>query len=150
MKLFKWQKHSGFSLLELIMALMVFSIVAVIAVPAYQQQLYKSRRSDAQASLISLQLAQEQYRANCLQYATTLASNSNCNPDGHYTLSASAISANHYYQLSIQSATSNSYILTATATEIQSGDSHCQTLSIDQSGTKAARTGNGQIATDCW
>jgi type IV pilus assembly protein PilE len=150
MKLFKWQKHSGFSLLELIMALMVFSIVSVIAVPAYQQQLYKSRRSDAQASLISLQLAQEQYRANCLQYATTLASNSNCNSDGHYTLSASAISLNHYYQLSIQSATSTSYILTATATGIQLGDSNCQTFSIDQDGNKSARSSNGQIANDCW
>ncbi len=150
MKLLNWQKHNGFSLLELIMALMVFSIVAVIAIPTYQQQLYKSRRTDAKASLISLQLAQEQYRANCLQYATTLASNSSCNADGHYTLSASAISANHYYQLSIQSATSTSYILTATATGIQIADSHCQTLSIDQSGTKIARSGNGEIATDCW
>lgn len=150
MKLFKWQKHSGFSLLELIMALTVFSIVTVIAVPTYQQQLYKSRRSDAQASLISLQLAQEQYRNNCWQYASTLAINTNCNPDGNYTLSASSISPNHYYQLSIQSATTTSYILTATATSIQIGDSHCQTFSIDQSGTKTARTGNGQIATDCW
>lgn len=150
MKLLKWQKHSGFSLLELIMALMVFGIIAVIAIPTYQQQLYKSRRTDAQASLISLQLAQEQYRANCLQYATTLASNSSCNADGHYTLSASTISPNHYYQLSIQSATSTNYILTATATSAQIGDINCQTLSIDQSGAKTAHTGNGQIATDCW
>lgn len=145
-----WQKHCGFSLLELIIALMVFGIFTVIAIPTYQQQLYKSRRTDAQASLISLQLAQEQFRANCLQYATTLASNSSCNADGHYTLSASAISPNHYYQLNIQSATSTRYILTATATSAQIGDINCQTLSIDQSGTKTARTGNGQIATDCW
>lgn len=150
MKLLKWQKHNGFSLLELIMALMVFSIVAIIAVPTYQQLLYKSRRTDGQTSLINLQLAQEQFRANCLQYATKLASPSSCNADGHYTLSASAISPNHYYQLSIQSATSTRYILTATATSAQIGDINCQTLSIDQSGAKTARTGNGQIATDCW
>lgn len=150
MKLFKSQKHSGFSLLELFITLMVFSIVAVIAVPTYQQQLYKSRRTDAQASLISLQLAQEQYRANCLQYATTLGTNTSCNPDGNHSLNASSLSPNHYYQLSIQSATSNSYILTATATGIQIGDTHCQSLSIDQSGSKTAHSGNGQIATDCW
>lgn len=150
MKSLNWQKPNGFSLLELSITLMVFSIVIFIALPAYQQQLYKSRRTDAQASLISLQLAQEQYRASCLQYATTLANDSNCNPDGHYTLSASSISANHYYQLSIQSATSTSYLLAATTTGVQIGDTHCQTLFIDQSGTKTAHSGNGQIATDCW
>ncbi len=140
----------GFSLLELMMALAIFSIISTIGFGTYQQYLYKSRRTDGQTSLISLQLAQEQYRSNCLQYATTLASNSSCNADGHYTLSASAISPNHYYQLSIQSATSTNYILTATAIGIQIGDSNCQTLSIDQSGNKSARTSTGQIATDCW
>ena len=140
----------GFSLLELMMALAIFSIISTIGFGTYQQYLYKSRRTDGQTSLISLQLAQEQYRSNCLQYATTLASNSSCNADGHYTLSASAISPNHYYQLSIQSATSTNYILTATAIGIQIGDSNCQTLSIDQSGNKSAKTSTGQIATDCW
>jgi type IV pilus assembly protein PilE len=140
----------GFTLLELMMALAIFSIISVIGFGTYQQYLYKSRRTDGQTSLISLQLAQEQYRANCLQYATTLASNSSCNTDDHYTLSASAISPNHYYQLSIQSATSTNYILTATATGIQLGDSNCQTFSIDQAGNKSAQSSNGQIANDCW
>jgi type IV pilus assembly protein PilE len=143
-------KLLGFSLLELMMALAIFSIIAGISLGTYQQYLHKSRRTDGQTSLISLQLAQEQYRANCLQYATTLASNSNCNSDSHYTLSASAISPNHYYQLSIQSANATSYMLTATATGIQLGDSNCQVLSIDQAGNKSARSNTGQIATDCW
>lgn len=148
----------GFTLLELMMALVVFSIISVISFGAYQQYLYKSRRTDGQISLISLQLAQEQYRNNCSQYATELGSNNSCsqslstNPDGQHTLSASSISPNRYYQLAIQanSANSTSYILTATAIGIQLGDSACQIFSIDQSSNKSARTSTGQIATDCW
>ncbi|MEY4210410.1 MAG: hypothetical protein RLZ92_790 [Pseudomonadota bacterium] len=148
----------GFTLLELMMALVIFSIISVIGFGTYQQYLYKSRRTDGQTSLISLQLAQEQYRNHCPQYATELGANSSCSqnlsptPDGQHTLSASAISTNHYYQLAIQanSANSTTYILTATAIGNQLGDSSCQILSIDQSSNKSARTSTGQIATDCW
>ena len=151
-------KVHGFTLLELMIALAIFSIIAGIGFGTYQQYLYKSRRTDGQTSLISLQLAQEQYRNNCLQYATELGNSTSCStnlsnyPDGQHTLSASTFSPSHYYQLAIQpnSANATSYLITATAIGIQIGDSNCQTLSIDQSGNKSARTSTGQIATDCW
>ena len=71
-------KVHGFTLLELMIALAIFSIIAGIGFGTYQQYLYKSRRTDGQTSLISLQLAQEQYRNNCLQYATELGNSTSC------------------------------------------------------------------------
>lgn len=48
-------KNNGFSLLELLVALVIVGLLAGIAYPSYQQHVQKSRRHQAELNLLSLQ-----------------------------------------------------------------------------------------------
>jgi type IV pilus assembly protein PilE len=70
--------QTGFTLLELIIVVAIISILASIAIPAYNGYVETSKRSDAQASLMALAIAQEKYRAQCPSYAQNFGSAINC------------------------------------------------------------------------
>src|SRR5574343_318449 len=62
----------GFSLLELLMALVVLGLLAALALPSYQSQIRKTRRADALAGILAVQQAQERLRARLPDYAASL------------------------------------------------------------------------------
>jgi type IV pilus assembly protein PilE len=64
---------TGFTLVELCVVLAIAGLLTTIAWPSLQSQLQRSRRADAVAALMRVQLAQESYRANHGLYATQLA-----------------------------------------------------------------------------
>ena len=64
--------QTGFTLVELIIVVAIISILASIAIPAYNGYVETSKRSDAQASLMALAIAQEKFRASCPSYATEI------------------------------------------------------------------------------
>ena len=55
---------SGFSLIELLVVMLILSILALLVVPSYLEYIRRSHRLDATSTLMSIQLAQEQYRMN--------------------------------------------------------------------------------------
>lgn len=65
--------NAGFTLVELCLVLTLAGLLVTIAWPPLQAQLQRSRRADAVAALMRLQLAQESYRAHHGLYATQLA-----------------------------------------------------------------------------
>jgi type IV pilus assembly protein PilE len=65
--------RDGFTLVELCICLAVSGVLAAIAWPSMQSQLLRSRRADAVAALIRVQLAQESHRALHGLYATQLS-----------------------------------------------------------------------------
>ena len=115
---------AGFTLIELVVVCVVIAILAAIAIPAYSQYMLKSRRIDAKNALASLQLAQEKYRGNNTTYSSALAS-----------LGLTAVSPQAYYTVAITSATSSTYVATATisASGAQAKDS-CNNLTVNQDG----------------
>lgn len=61
---------SGFTVIELIISLAVIAILASIALPYYTDQINKTRIKSAEADLISLSLAMENYYQRKLTYPT--------------------------------------------------------------------------------
>lgn len=80
----------GFTLVEVTTAVAVVGILAAVALPSQLGQLQRTRRIDAQAALMRVQAAQEQYRARTGAYATKLSALSGAtttrSPDGLYEL----------------------------------------------------------------
>ena len=133
-------KHSGFTLIELMITVAIVAVIAAIAIPSYDNYVRETRRADAQISLVRVAQKQEQYHSMNSGYATALSD-----------LGLSSESDEGFYSLALtNTGCSSGYVgcfqITATATGPQSSDSSCATLSLDQSGTRSSTGG----ATDCW
>jgi type IV pilus assembly protein PilE len=61
-------KQQGFTLIELMIVVVLVAIMAMIAVPAFNDSVVKARRADGQTALIGLQLEIEKYRGSCSTY----------------------------------------------------------------------------------
>ncbi|MBL0296210.1 MAG: prepilin-type N-terminal cleavage/methylation domain-containing protein [Betaproteobacteria bacterium] len=60
---------SGFTLVELMIAVVIVALLASIALPSFMDSIRKSRRSEAFAALSAVQQAQERWRGNHGSYA---------------------------------------------------------------------------------
>ena len=114
-------RKAGLTLIELIVAMTIISLLAVLGIPSYQTYMIESRRSDAINTLLANQLLVENYLyengetpANAA--AASLATQS---PAEYYTLS--------YVQVSDQR-----YRLVATAVngKSQQNDTGCTTITL--------------------
>jgi len=130
--------QQGFTLLELMIAVVIIGILAAVAYPAYEDALRKGRRADGHVSLINHASKQEQYFLENKSYARTMTNiGGSANP---------APSADAYYTISVKAATlacpiATCFILEAAPAGAQSNDS-CGTLSINSLGEKAPN--------NCW
>jgi type IV pilus assembly protein PilE len=63
----------GFSLIELVIALVIVGILVAIALPNYREHVRKSTRAEAQSYLTSLASRQQQHLVDKRRYATSAA-----------------------------------------------------------------------------
>ena len=87
------KKQQGFTLIELVIAVAIIGILAAFAIPAYQEQTLKARRSDGQAFLLELQASMERFIFDNNAYPNGLsalpgrASDTLDSPEGFYQVS---------------------------------------------------------------
>lgn len=84
------RRHRGFTLIELVIAMVIGSILVALAYPSMMGSIRKSRRSEAMAALTSLQQEQERWRSNNQAYTssfTDLRVATTTSPGRYYTLS---------------------------------------------------------------
>ncbi len=127
---------TGFSLIELLITLAIVAILAVITVPSFSGLVAKSRRSDAMAALLEVQLAQERWRALNFSYAPALAAlgwRSTASPDG-------------YYRLRITGADDHSFQVTARPVGSQQSDP-CGVFAVGEQGPEYGGAFADEV---CW
>jgi type IV pilus assembly protein PilE len=120
--------NRGFTLIELMIAVAIVAIIAMIAIPSYTAQIVKGRRSAAEAVLLDLAQRQQQYLLDARAYAPDVPTLNTTIP--------SNVSA--YYTVNFAPPVAGPPNFTARAIPIagtaQAGD---VTLTIDNSGVKA-------------
>ena len=102
----------GFTLIELIAALLITAILTMIALPAYSSYLARSKLRAAQNDLIALSLNLENYYQQQLTYPAATAGTAQTQT----TLPGWAPSQGANFSFQIQSASASTYSLKATGT----------------------------------
>lgn len=139
------QDRRGFTMVELLLAIVVVAILAAIAVPAYNESVRKSRRSEAYTALAAVQQAQERWRNNNASYTTALTAAGGDDPPG---LGLSDVTPGGYYAVSIDAADATGYTLTAFGRDGTSQASdECRGLRVRLAGGNLTYAGCGSA--DC-
>ena len=97
-------RSSGFTLIELMIVIAVIAILAAIALPAFNEQVRKSRRSEAMADVGALQLAMERWRADHPTYAGSGAGYPVVPSNSHYLITPTANATTYTFTASPQNA----------------------------------------------
>ena len=122
----------GFTLIELMVTVVIVSILASIAIPAYTAQVRRSRRTEARTALLDLAGREERFLATNNRYSSTAAEL------GYPALGPGVAVASGYYSLDVAASPGGTLTgsattaptFTATATPVvgqgQDKDSDCQ------------------------
>ena len=66
-------RNSGFSLIELMVAVAIVAILAAIALPSYAAFMKRSRRADTEAAMVDIAQREQQYLLDTRTYAPNVA-----------------------------------------------------------------------------
>ena len=135
----------GLTLVELLVTLAIFAIVAGFAVGIYDDYVTTSRRADAHVGLLRLSSEQMKFFANQGRYTANVAS-----------LGYPATSPRGFYVVSV-STTLNGFTLIATPPSggVQANDSDCPRIGVTHTGRQFMETspgteGTNDQADECW
>lgn len=125
------RRDRGFTLIELMVAVVIVGILAAIAYPSYQSYILKGNRASAQAFLMDSAQRQAQYFLDNRAYATSL--------DVLFgTATAVPTQVSPYYTITVATSAGPppTFLITAAPKGTQNKNNE-PTLTIDQAGTKA-------------
>ncbi len=139
------RKVKGFTLIELVVAMMIIAILTTFALPHFLEQMRKSKRTDAIVSLSELSQHQETFFSDNNQY-TSLAGlraeqkgfpikgGTYYSKQPHTT--GSQVNENYYTLTTGPSNVKKTFLLIANANGAQTDDEYCVRFTIDQAGNK--------------
>jgi len=148
------RRAQGFTLIELIVAMVVASILVAIAIPAYSSFVRKGRRTDAKTALLDLASLEERY------FSTTNTYSANASDLGYGAAAWPVTVGSGYYQIAqptvvaavaptaaSPAGTPASFSLTATAIGDQANDTDCATFTVTSAGVQSA---SPNASGNCW
>jgi type IV pilus assembly protein PilE len=142
-------RNRGFTLVELMIACVVLAIIVSIAMPAYTLQVRKSRRADARNAILDLAGREERFLSVANSYSQV--------PSDMGYAAFPVLVNNGYYNLNVAVpdpayvGNGPSYIITATPTGSQAGDTDCATFTVNQIGKQVAlNSGGADDTATCW
>lgn len=143
--------HRGFTLIEMMIVLVIIAIIVAIAYPSYTEYMYKVRRSDGQAALMTMNAQLERCFSRYGSYV-----NAAC-PAFTLLSGAGYNSEEGFYNVQFEDAaggpggapTATTFSLYATPQGAQVNDANCLTLTLNQIGVRAW-TGSYVAPKSCW
>ncbi len=123
----------GFTLIEIMIAVVIVAILSAIALPAYQQYVIRAKRTDGRAALLNNHTALEKCKATFGVYNNAACTITAASPDGHYTVTVAS--------------TATTFTLTATPIGAQANDTECSTITLTN---LAVEGGTGSDSSTCW
>ena len=145
-------RATGFSLIELLIAVVIVGLLAAVALPSFQDSIRKGRRSEAINAISAVQQAQERSRGNFPQYCGDLSAAPTVAACG---LNVPATTPNGHYSLALSGVSATGYTITATAEGGQAADQKCAVLAARMAGGTLSY-GSGSAAVNwadpnkCW
>ncbi len=107
----KFHRNAGFSLIELMLAVVVVGILAAVAIPSYNNYIVRGSRIAAQTELLTLATLEEKIYLNANAYSANVTTaydgtstgglgvTSGMSSDGKYTFSLNIIAPSQTYTL---------------------------------------------------
>lgn len=163
------KKHSGFTLIELMIVVAIIGIMAAIAYPSYTESVRKGRRAQARTALMELMQQQERFmtQRNCyIAFTTTSAGVATATANTECGFTSSTSVAMFKTSSGDSGASTATYTLKASACGTQSlrdcialeatlktpsSDTQVEHLTLTSTGAKSctgtAKTSNPQL---CW
>lgn len=108
----------GITLIELMIVTALVAIISATAYPIYLDYVREVRKANAISQLLSLQMAQEEYRLRNTRYATVDQLGGGL--------------PSEFYDFSVTNVAAETYTLTATAKGSQTADTACATMTLNQ------------------
>jgi prepilin-type N-terminal cleavage/methylation domain-containing protein len=142
--------RTGFTLIEVMAALLIVAITASYALASYRRYLVRAYRLEAVQGLLTAAAEQEKFHLAHGRYSDRLDAAVGDDQPG---LSVPSITSHRRYRMTIDLADAGTFLLTAMplADGGQTPDADCRQFSIDESGRRQARDAAGNDSTNrCW
>jgi type IV pilus assembly protein PilE len=142
--------RNGFTLIEVMVALVIVAITASFAFASYRRYLLRSYRLEAVQSLLTAAAEQEKFHLAHGRYSDRLDAGVEDEPPG---LRVPSITPGRRYALTIEGADAGVFRIAAMAlgNSSQMDDKDCRQFTIDESGRRQSRDSAGNDSTNrCW
>jgi type IV pilus assembly protein PilE len=134
----------GFTLVEVIIVVLIISVLAAIAYPAYQDSVMRTRRNAVKACMSEASQFMERFYTTNLRYDQTAAGVAVALP-----ACAAGTDVTNHYNVTLAAVARTTYRIQATPIGLQAvKDTKCGVLGIDNTGNKT-KTGTETVDI-CW
>ena len=150
------RRSRGFTLIELVVAMLIEATLAAIAIPAYSNYARKARRVEAKTALLDIASLEERYFSVQQVYSAALS-------DMGYGSGASVTVGSSYYSVAAPTVVAAvaptattagspaTWTVTATAIGDQLKDTSCKTFTVTSQGVQSSTDSSGADSTSiCW